>query len=204
MAGQEPRRPQLVRIAQLLGFAAGQRDQPCLGLGRDRGLLARTRAVIEGDHRTIGDRTGNTARDRQTAHTQRLAHRKDRRIHPGRRAAPAPVPPDAPVPYAIARTPSSATHPHPYNSTTRRRAVMILNLVPANHQRGYSGESSKNSSQTICFMEFGLVPARVHFKRLREDSAIVPDTAASHGVALQFNGPQYHQCPNDKPSARLE
>ena len=42
---------QLVRIAQLLGLAAGQRDQPCLGLGRDRGLLKRR---IAGERRCRG------------------------------------------------------------------------------------------------------------------------------------------------------
>src|SRR5271166_5048402 len=41
VASQEPRRPQLVRIAQVLRLATGQRDQPCLGLGGDRRLLAR-------------------------------------------------------------------------------------------------------------------------------------------------------------------
>jgi hypothetical protein len=47
VAGKKPCRPQFVRIAELLGLAAGQIDQPCPGLDRDDGLAARPRAIIE-------------------------------------------------------------------------------------------------------------------------------------------------------------
>ena len=48
MPGQQPRRPQFMRIAVLLGLVAGQRHQPGLGFRRDRRLLARSRSVVEG------------------------------------------------------------------------------------------------------------------------------------------------------------
>src|SRR5271165_87572 len=40
MAGKQSRRPQFVRIAQVLRLAAGEVDHPCLGLGGDRRLPA--------------------------------------------------------------------------------------------------------------------------------------------------------------------
>src|SRR5271157_1592763 len=61
VASQKPRRPQFVGIAQVLGLAAGQRDQPCLGLGGDRRLLARPRTIVERRHRTIDQRPLDTA-----------------------------------------------------------------------------------------------------------------------------------------------
>ena len=39
MACQQQRRPKLVRISQILGFLAGQRDQPRLGISGDRWRL---------------------------------------------------------------------------------------------------------------------------------------------------------------------
>ena len=52
MAGKQSRRPQFVRIAEFLGLAAGEVDNPCLGLGGDRRLLAGTRPIIKRRHRT--------------------------------------------------------------------------------------------------------------------------------------------------------
>ena len=45
MAGQEPSRPQLVRIAEVLRFLAGQRHEPCFSLGCYRRHLAGSRTV---------------------------------------------------------------------------------------------------------------------------------------------------------------
>jgi hypothetical protein len=47
VAGQKPRRPQLVGITQVLRLATGQRHQPRFGLGSDLGLFARPRTVVE-------------------------------------------------------------------------------------------------------------------------------------------------------------
>jgi hypothetical protein len=54
MAGEEPRRPQFVRIPEFLGLAAGEVHDPSLGLGRDRGLLAGPGPIIERRHWAIG------------------------------------------------------------------------------------------------------------------------------------------------------
>ncbi|MET4072706.1 hypothetical protein ABID58_007536, partial [Bradyrhizobium sp. S3.2.6] len=47
MARQEPRRPQLMRIAMVFGLVTRQRHQPGFGLRRDRWLLAWSRTIIE-------------------------------------------------------------------------------------------------------------------------------------------------------------
>ena len=61
MAGEEPRRPQLMRIAKLLGLAAGQVHQPGLGLGRNRRLSAGARQTIERRNGAGGRCTFNAA-----------------------------------------------------------------------------------------------------------------------------------------------
>src|SRR5208283_2048394 len=45
MAGEQPRGPQFVGIAEVLGLAAGEVDNPCLGLGGDRRLPAGPRSI---------------------------------------------------------------------------------------------------------------------------------------------------------------
>jgi hypothetical protein len=82
MPGQQPCRPQLVRIAMLLGLVARQRHQPSLGLRRDRRLLAGSRAVFEGCQRTVGDRPFDAALHGLMMHSEALSHRKERQILP--------------------------------------------------------------------------------------------------------------------------
>ena len=67
VASQKPRRPQFVGIAQVLRLAAGERHQPCLGLGGDSRLLARSRTIVERRHWTIGQRPLDTALNLETA-----------------------------------------------------------------------------------------------------------------------------------------
>src|SRR5215204_1518492 len=64
MAGQKPGRPQFVRIAKILGLAACQRRQPCLGFHRDRRLLARVTAIVQRRHGALNRRPLNAALDR--------------------------------------------------------------------------------------------------------------------------------------------
>src|SRR5215472_9567813 len=64
MACQQPRRPQLVRIAVVLRFIARQGHQPSFGFRRDRRLLARSRSVVERCKRAIGHRPFDAALDR--------------------------------------------------------------------------------------------------------------------------------------------
>src|SRR5438128_1131469 len=78
MACQQPRRPQLVRIAVLLGLVARQRHQPSLGLRRDRRLLARSRTVIECRQWAVGHRPLDAALDRLMMDTKSPPHRKER------------------------------------------------------------------------------------------------------------------------------
>ena len=56
ITGEESRRPQFVRIPEFLGLAAGEVHNPSLGLGRDRGLLAGPRSIIERRNWTSGRR----------------------------------------------------------------------------------------------------------------------------------------------------
>src|SRR5262245_1534367 len=53
VAGEKPRRPQFMRIAQFLRLPASQRRQPCFGFDGDRRLLARARAIVERCHRAF-------------------------------------------------------------------------------------------------------------------------------------------------------
>ena len=82
MAGQEARRPQLVRIAVLLGLVARQGHQPCLGLGRDRRLLARSRTIVQRHQGTIGQRSFDAALDGLMMASDPSCGRKKRSIFP--------------------------------------------------------------------------------------------------------------------------
>ena len=93
MAGQKPRRPQFMRIAQFLRLAAGQRHQPRLGLDRDRRLLARARAIIERRQRAFGHGPLDAALDGLMMQPERLAHRKKRRVFPIGQQNPRPLDP---------------------------------------------------------------------------------------------------------------
>src|SRR4029077_6452557 len=68
MAGEKPRRPQFVRIAEFLGLAAGEIHNPCLGCGRDRRLLAGPRPIVERRRRTIGQGPFNATLDSLMVH----------------------------------------------------------------------------------------------------------------------------------------
>ena len=101
MTGQKPRRPQLVRIAVLLGLIARQRYQPGFRFRRDRRLLARSRSVVEGRQRAIGQCPLDAALDRLMVYAKFLSHGKKRRLlaigeqhlrplHAARRLGPRP------------------------------------------------------------------------------------------------------------------
>ena len=80
MACQQPRRPQLVRIAVLLCLLTRQRHQPGLGLRRNRRLLARSGPVVERCQRAIGYRPLDAALDRLMMNAKSLSHPKERGI----------------------------------------------------------------------------------------------------------------------------
>src|SRR3984893_1173631 len=61
VAGQQPRRPQLVRIAELFRLLACQRHQPSLGFGGDRRLFTWPWTVLERRHGAIGHRALNAS-----------------------------------------------------------------------------------------------------------------------------------------------
>jgi hypothetical protein len=93
VASQKPRRPQFVGIAQVLRLAAGERHQPCLGLGGDSRLLARSRTIVERRHWTIGQRPLDTALNRLMMHPQSATHRKERGVFPVGQHHPRPLDP---------------------------------------------------------------------------------------------------------------
>ena len=80
MARQKTRRPQLVRIAVILGLVARQRHQRGLGLRRNRWLLARSGAVIKRRQRPIGQRPLDATLDRLMVHANPLTNGKKDRL----------------------------------------------------------------------------------------------------------------------------
>jgi hypothetical protein len=101
MTCQKPRRPQLMRIAVLLGLVARQRHQPGFRLRRNRWLLARSGSVIERHQRPIGQRPFDAALDRLMMNSHPLCDGKKRwvlaisqkhlsTLHPTRRLSPRP------------------------------------------------------------------------------------------------------------------
>jgi hypothetical protein len=60
-------------------------------LGGDRRLLARSRAIIECRHRTIGQRPLNAALDGLMMHTQSMSDRKERGVFPVGQQHPRPL-----------------------------------------------------------------------------------------------------------------
>src|SRR6516165_4456410 len=98
MAGEKPRRPQFVRIAEFLGFAAGEIHDPCLGCGCDRRFLAGPRTIVERRHRTIGQGPFDATLDSLMVHPDSLRHRKKTTGFPSRRAVFAPARPGSPAP----------------------------------------------------------------------------------------------------------
>src|SRR5882757_5612316 len=80
MPRQQPRRPQLVRIAHILGLAAGQVHQPCLGIRRDDRLLARSRSIVERHQRAVSQGSLDTAFNRLMVRTNGVPNRVKRRV----------------------------------------------------------------------------------------------------------------------------
>ena len=82
MPGEEPRRPQLVRIAKLLGLAAGQVRQPSLGLGRDRRLSPGARQIVERRNGAVGHCAFNAALHSLMMHPYSPSHGVKGRVFP--------------------------------------------------------------------------------------------------------------------------
>lgn len=78
VTGQQPRGPQFVWVSQVLGFLAGQRHQPGLGLRRDVRRLAGARAVIERRHHAKARRTAQATLHGLVGHPDPRAHRRRR------------------------------------------------------------------------------------------------------------------------------
>ena len=76
---KQPRRPQFVGIAEVLGLAAGEVDNERPRFVGDDRLAARTRTVVERRHGAQSFRTPHAALDRLMRHPDRLPHRVKRR-----------------------------------------------------------------------------------------------------------------------------
>ena len=93
VAGQKPRRPQFVPIAQFLRLPARQRHQPRLGLDGDRRLSAKARPIIQCGHRAFDRSPLNATLDCLMMQPERLAHCKKRWIFPIPQQDPRPFDP---------------------------------------------------------------------------------------------------------------
>lgn len=142
MACQQPRRPQLMRIAVILGLVACRRHQPGFGLRRDCWLLARSRTIIEGPPVGI-----DTALHRLMIDPKSLAHRAERRILPVRQQHLRPRYPGPPAQFSTAKEPPTSPSLHHSlsliaNSTARRHPGIAQLLVSPTA----SEESANNPS----------------------------------------------------------
>ena len=91
--GEQPRRPQFMRITQFLCLPASERRQPCLGFDGDHRLLAGARAIVQRRHRAFDHGPFNTTLNCLMMQSERLAHRKKRRVFPIRQENPRPLDP---------------------------------------------------------------------------------------------------------------
>jgi hypothetical protein len=82
MAGEKPRRPQFMGVAQVLRFPACQRHQPSPGFERDRRFPTGTRAIVERGHRAFDHGALDAKLDCLMVKSQRPTNRKKRRILP--------------------------------------------------------------------------------------------------------------------------
>ena len=91
MTGQQPRRPEFMRVSHLLGLPACQRHQPRPCWHCDLWLLARPRTVVERRHDPEPDGPCQATLHRLVRHTNGAADRAARRVipivqqHPGAR-----------------------------------------------------------------------------------------------------------------------
>jgi hypothetical protein len=148
VAGQQSRRPKLVRVAQLLGLPAGQIHQPSPRLRRDRALFAGPGQVVECRLRTIGNRALHAALDGLTMHAQSPAHRKARRViaigqehlrthHPARRFRSRPR--DCPQPQQVLFSDRQLKH------LTPRRHHLHLVQPPRGDKMGILTANAKHA-----------------------------------------------------------
>jgi hypothetical protein len=77
VAGQKPRRPQFVRIAEVLRLPACQRYQPSLGFEGDRRLPAGPRAIVERSCRAFNNGALDATLDSLVMQSERTADRKN-------------------------------------------------------------------------------------------------------------------------------
>jgi len=96
VGGEQPRRPQFVRITKFLRLATGQINQPCLGFHRDGRLAASPRAIIERRHGAFGYCALDAALDRLMVQSKCLAHGKKGRVFPIGQQYPRPLHPARP------------------------------------------------------------------------------------------------------------
>src|SRR5262249_53719298 len=80
MLGEKPCRPQFMRIAELLGLAAGQINEPRLGFQRDCWFAAWSRPTVERGKRTLNHRPFDATLHGLVMQSERLAYGKKRRV----------------------------------------------------------------------------------------------------------------------------
>ena len=136
MTGEKTRRPQFVRIAEFLGLATGKVHHPCLGLSRDRRLLAGSRQIVERRHRTMGHCPFDAALDGLMVHTHSPTHCKKRRVLSVAQQHPRPLDPARWfLPRALVNAAISSSLSA--NSSACRHPAMTSILVSESEKRGY-------------------------------------------------------------------
>ena len=146
VAGEKSCRPQFVRIAEVLGLAAGEIRNPCLGLGGDLRLPAGPRQIVERRQRTTDRRPLNAALNSLMMHPHGPPHRKKRWVLPGGHSirARSTRMADSIRDRVIARNAAKSSSPSA-NSIARRRPAIAFILVSESNGKATS-EVTKNES----------------------------------------------------------
>ena len=110
--GEQPRRPQFVRIAKILGLATGQINQHALASIGDGRLAAATRAIVKSRHRALRHCALDATLHGLVMQIRASGLPQKTKGLPDTPAGFAPARPGPPVGFATARSISTSPYPH--------------------------------------------------------------------------------------------
>jgi len=143
---RQSRCSELVRISQLPGFLAGQRDNLCAGIFCNIRLRARPRAVIERRHHARSHRTIKASLHGLMCHADRLIDGVGFTGWHDRPAGSVPVEPDRPIPFPTAQSPPARSS----------QPLQTRSLLPSEVAPSYSPTCFWSQQITACTAHSGI------------------------------------------------